>query len=116
MQFVPGRSTFIARFPFKYLTSYQLEQLREGQWDAVAASLPPYLAAVQQMMSAYQRTPVAAEKQAMAEQLQAIQFSQGEIVERLRVRMHQLEQNMVKLQQSKNGCRDYAAQTPRRIG
>lgn len=103
-------------FTLAQMSQALLEQLREGQWDAVAVSSPPYLAAVQQMIGAYQQTSAAAEKQAMAEQLQAIQRSQGEIVERLRARMHQLEQNMVRLQQSKSGCRDYAAQTPRRIG
>ncbi|WP_337013559.1 hypothetical protein [Pantoea sp. AS142] len=93
-----------------------LEQLREGQWEAVSASSPLYLAAVQQVMNAYQMTSILEEKQAMAEQLQAIQVNQAEIVGRLRARVHLLEQNMVRLQQGKAGCQDYAAQIPRRFG
>jgi len=92
-----------------------LELLREEQWEEVAASSPPYLAAVQQMMSAYQQALIPEEKQALAEQLQAIQVQQAEIVGRLRARVHLLEQNMVRLQLGRAGCRDYAAQTPRRF-
>ena len=90
-----------------------LQQLRAEQWEAVAVSSSPYLAAVQQIMNTYQQAGIAEEKKAMAEQLQAIQLSQTEIVERLRARMQQLEKEMIRLQQGKTGCQGYAAQNPR---
>lgn len=92
-----------------------LGQLREGRWEEVAASSAPYMAAMQQIMSAYQQALIPEEKQAMAEQLQAVQANQVEIVERLRARVNLLEQHMVRLEQSRAGCRDYAAQSPRRF-
>lgn len=103
-------------FPLAEMGEALLEQLREEQWEQAAISSSSYLAAVRQLMSAYQQDAIPAEKQAMAEQLQALRASQAEIVARLRARMVQLEQNMVRLQRGKAGCRDYAAQIPHRFG
>lgn len=109
------QDTLQARQQLVQLHQMLLETVRLEQWDIAATRLPLYLAASEQMMEAWQQASLPEEKAAIARLLQDTRIDQAEMLGRLRVRMHQLEEKMVQLQQGKSGCQHYAAQSPGRF-
>lgn len=93
-----------------------LETLRQEEWDALSTLSQDYIQAAEATITHFQQATGAEKKDELAQLMIELQANEAEIARRLQARMQVLNENMLKLQQSKKSCQHYAAQTPRRFG
>lgn len=93
-----------------------LDAMRGEEWGALSTLSPRFITAAEATIAHFQQATGAEKKDELGQLIASLQASEAEIVQRLQTRMQMLKKNIAKLQQSKAGCQQYAAQMPRRFG